>query len=109
MDCINTELELNIRIDQDILPVFQKQIGVHKNQFKLSLVEPRQNQSFLDLKNKSPSLLQAAFKFIQKKDVRMVDFSGIGIDDDCIQMLAYYLELNANLRSIKLDNNTFTD
>ena len=39
----------------------------------------------------------------------MVDFSNIGIDDSCIQILADYLELNANLRSIKLDNNLFTD
>ena len=39
----------------------------------------------------------------------MVDFSNIGFHDDVIRMLAGYLRTNPNIRSIKLDNNLFTD
>ena len=77
--------------------------------FKLSLVEPPKTHSFLDLKGKPVRLMEAAFKFIQKNDIRMVDFSNIGFEDDCVEMLANYLSFNPNLRSIKLDNNMFTD
>ena len=52
--------------------------------FKLSLVEPPDNHSFLDLKGKPERLMKAAFKFIQKTDIRMVDFSDIGFNDECI-------------------------
>ena len=53
--------------------------------------------------------MKAAFKFIQKYDIRMVDFSGIGFHDESVQMLANYLATNPSLRSVKLDNNLFTD
>ena len=65
--------------------------------------------SFLDLRGKSPKLMKGAFKFIQNYDVRMVDFSNIGFHDDAMSMLSSYLRQNPNLRSVKLDNNLFTD
>ena len=52
--------------------------------FKLSLVERPENHSFLDLKGKPERLMKAAFKFIRKNDIRMVDFSDIGFNDECI-------------------------
>ena len=52
--------------------------------FKLSLIEKSENHSFLDLKGKPERLMKAAFKFIKKNDIRMVDFSNIGFDDECI-------------------------
>ena len=39
----------------------------------------------------------------------MVDFTNIGFHDDVMAMLASYLRTNPNLRSVKLDNNLFTD
>ena len=77
--------------------------------FNLNLVEPPENHSFLDLKNKPSKLIKAAFKFIKNYDIRMVDFSNVGFHDDGIRMLAGYLKTNPNIRSIKLDNNQFTD
>ena len=53
--------------------------------------------------------MKAAFKFIQNYDIRMVDFTNIGFHDDVMAMLASYLRSNPNLRSVKLDNNLFTD
>ena len=53
--------------------------------------------------------MKAAFKFIKNYDIRMVDFANIGFHDDCVQMLAQYLKTNPNLRSVRLDNNLFTD
>ena len=109
LNLISGELELNVTIEQEILPCYQRQAHLSKHMFKLSLVEPREHHSFLDLKGKPARLMKAAFKFIQKNDIRMVDFSNIGFHDDCIQMLAGYLSCNPNLRSVKLDNNLFTD
>ena len=80
-----------------------------KHMFNLHLVEPPENHSFLDLKNKPPKLIKAAFKFIRNYDIRMVDFTNVGFHDDGIRMLAGYLRTNPNIRSIKLDNNQFTD
>ena len=77
--------------------------------FNLHLVEPPENHSYLDLKNKPSKLIKAAFKFIKNYDIRMVDFTNVGFHDDGIHMLAGYLRTNPNIRSIKLDNNQFTD
>ena len=81
-----------------------------KHLFNLALVEPNEElHSFLDLRGKPPKLMKGAFKFIQNYDVRMVDFSNIGFHDDAMSMLSSYLRQNPNLRSVKLDNNLFTD
>ena len=84
LESINGELDLNITIDQEILPHYEKNVKYQKHMFKLSLVEPPENHSFLDLKGKPERLMKAAFKFIQKNDIRMVDFSDIGFNDECI-------------------------
>ena len=84
LNLISGELELNVTIEQEILPCYQRQAHLSKHMFKLSLVEPREHPSFLDLKGKPARLMKAAFKFIQKNDIRMVDFSDIGFNDECI-------------------------
>ena len=42
-------------------------------------------------------------------DIRSVDFTNSGIQDDNLRLLALYLRQNPNLRSIVLDKNLFTD
>ena len=106
---IDHELELNKIIETEILPLYTAQVNLSKHMFNLHLVEPPENHSYLDLKNKPSKLIKAAFKFIRNFDIRMVDFTNVGFHDDGILMLAAYLRTNPNLRSIKLDNNQFTD
>jgi len=106
---ISGELELNKIIVEEILPLYSAKVNLSKHMFNLHLVEPAENHSYLDLKNKPNNLIKAAFKFIRNYDVRMVDFTNVGFHDDGIHMLAGYLKTNPNLRSIKLDNNQFTD
>jgi hypothetical protein len=75
----------------------------------LKLVESEENMSRLDLKDKANKLIRPAFKFMKYFDIRSVDFSNLGINDEQINILAGYLRRNPNLRSIVLDNNPFTD
>lgn len=77
--------------------------------FNLKLVESEENMSRLDLKDKANKLIRPAFKFMKYFDIRSVDFSNLGINDEQINILAGYLRRNPNLRSIVLDNNPFTD
>ena len=55
------------------------------------------------MKDQPNRLIAAAFKFIRFKDIRLVDFSNTGFHDESMRMLAGYLKLNPNLRSIYLD------
>ena len=75
----------------------------------MKLVEKEENMSRLDLKDKPNKLIRPAFKFMKYFDIRSVDFSNMGINDEQINILAGYLRRNPNLRSIVLDNNPFTD
>lgn len=77
--------------------------------FNLKLVENDENLSRLDLKDCSTKLIKPAFKFMKYYDIRSIDFSNLGINDEQINILAGYLRRNPNLRSIVLDKNPFTD
>lgn len=63
----------------------------------------------LDLNNKPIRLFKPAFKLLKLQDIRSVDFTGMGVQDDHMQILASYLRSNPNLRSIVLNNNPFSD
>jgi len=55
------------------------------------------------------TLFKPALKFIKYHDIRAVNFTGIGLHDDNLRMLASYLKRNPNLRSLVLDSNPFSD
>ena len=62
---INHELDLNVIIEQEILPCYQRKVKLAKHLFNLALVEPNEElHSFLDLRGKPPKLMKGAFKFI---------------------------------------------
>ena len=75
----------------------------------MSLVESKDNHTYLNMKEQPNRLIKAAFKFIEFKDIRLVDFSSTGFHDENMRQLASYLQKNPNLRSIYLDDNIFTD
>jgi hypothetical protein len=106
---ISHELDVNITIEKEIFSLYQPICKIGKGMFNLKLVESEENMSRLDLKDKANKLIRPAFKFMKYFDIRSVDFSNLGINDEQINILAGYLRRNPNLRSIVLDNNPFTD
>ena len=97
-------------IEKEIMPLYQRQVRPGKNTFNLALVEDNPSlHSFLDLKGQPSRLIKAAFKLIRNYDIRSIDFTEAGMQDDSMRMLSSYLRSDPNLRSIVLDNNLFTD
>ena len=103
VNIIDHELKLNRTIEKEILHLFKTKHRVSKNQFNLSLVEDKENHSFLNMRDQPNRLIAAAFKLIKYKDVRMVDFSNTKFHDENMRTLASYLASETNLRSIYLD------
>ena len=88
------------------IPIFR----AGRQTFNLSLVEENKEfHSRLNLKDQPFRLLKAAFKLIRIYDIRSVDFTNAGIEDDTLRILSTYLRSNPNLRSVVLDKNMFTD
>ena len=107
---ISAELEQNVVIEKELLPLYQPTYKPRKEEFNLALVESsNENRSRLNLHEQPPRLLKAAFKLIRNYDIRAVDFTSAGIHDDSMRMLSLYLRNDPNLRSIVLDKNMFTD
>jgi len=107
---IQSELDTNIVIEKEVLPLYSARVRPGKNGFDLSLVEDNpENHSLLNLREQSPRLIKAAFKLIRNYDIRSVDFTDAGIHDDALRMLSSYLRSDPNLRSIILDKNLFSD
>ena len=107
---IQPELEQNVLIEREILPLYHPKYRAGPGTFNLGLVEEDpENHSRLDLRAQPQRLLKAAFKLIRNYDIRAVDFTGAGISDDTLRMLSLYLRSDPNLRSIVLDNNNFSD
>lgn len=71
--------------------------------------EDPESHSRLCLRDQPARLIKPAFKLIRYHDIRSVDFTNSGIQDDNLRLLALYLRQNPNLRSIVLDKNLFTD
>ena len=77
---IQPELDLNILIEREILPLYQSQARSGRNSFNLALVEENPlNHSLLNLKDQPPRLIKAAFKLIRNFDIRSIDFTDAGI------------------------------
>jgi len=107
---ISAELEQNILIEKELLPLFQTAYRPGKDAFQLSLVESNiEHHTRLILKDQPSRLHKAAFKLIRNFDIRSVDFTSAGLHDDSMRMLALYLRTDPNLRSIVLDKNMFSD
>ena len=107
---INGELDQNLTIERDLLPLYNPSYRPSRDSFNLALVESDpQKRSRLNLKDQLAKLHKAAFKLIRKYDIRCVDFTNASLHDDGIRMLALYLRGDPNLRSVVLDKNMFTD
>jgi Ran GTPase-activating protein (RanGAP) involved in mRNA processing and transport len=110
LSIIQPELDLNILIEKEIMPLYQRQARPGKNMFNLALVEDNPEfHSLLNLREQPSRLIKAAFKLIRNYDIRSIDFTEAGMQDDSMRMLSSYLRSDPNLRSIVLDKNLFTD
>ena len=77
--------------------------------FNLAGLEKPELISRLDLSNKPIALFRPAFKIIKFYDIRSVDMSNLGIQDEHMMEICEYLRGNPCLRSLVLDRNPFTD
>ena len=79
-------------IEKEIMPLYMPIFRANKDSFSLALVENDiNNHSRLNLKEQSQRLIKAAFKLIRNFDIRSVDFTNSGINDDSLRMLSLYL------------------
>lgn len=96
-------------IEKEVSKLSTKIKKINKGSFDLSLVETKDNMTKLELSNKPIRLFKPAFKLVKLHDIRSVDFTGMGVQDDHMNILASYLRTNPCLRSIVLNNNPFSD
>ncbi len=68
------------------------------------MVDP-ENTSTLNVSGKESILFTAALKYVAYRDIRAVDFSYMGLNDDHVFAVATYLAENPNLRSITFEGN----
>jgi hypothetical protein len=106
---IQPELDVNNIIKKDIRKFYTPIANISRGMFNLRLVEKEENLSRLDLKDQPLKIFHPAFKLLRFGDIRSVDFTNLGLQDDHMLLLCEYLRKNPNLKSVVLNNNLFTD
>lgn len=76
---------------------------------KLKIHRIDADQTQLHLEAASIGLLIPALKFISYKDIQVVNFDHMEIEDDDLVLLANYAKADPGLRSLALAGNKFTD
>lgn len=76
---------------------------------KLPLHRTDRDQTQLNLENMNNELLVPALKFIRYKNIHVVNFNNMKLQNAQLTLLAPYISSNPLLRSLSLAGNGFTD
>ena len=76
---------------------------------KLPLHRTDRDQTQLNLENMNNDLLIPALKFIRYKNIHVVNFNNMKLQNEQLTLLAPYISSNPLLRSLSIAGNRFTD
>lgn len=79
-DIIDEELNTNITIEQEIMPNYFASYRPKKAYFKIRLVDPKCSSAVI-LHNETPRLFEPALKFVKYHDIRILDLTGLQLQD----------------------------
>lgn len=61
------------------------------------------------MQDKKSDLLKPAMKLIRFKNIQLIDFTNMRLNDESIKIVSQYLGTNPGVRSLSLAQNLFSD